>query len=342
MNFFLNQVKNNIVDCLQGISWFFASKQKKQSLLQNVFTLIQLDPEANDLLHQAQADGVKIVLSSGLLFFSEKTMGDFSINEQKIRLNPLAALESIASTLAHELRHYQQYKKLGITSENFHQISRNPRVAFIFNRVAEIDARVFEEKFIRSTNFALLLLKKIQDKVVNQGGNARRITPSDIDTFRQEALLESLAEVPEYRERLPQQVKDGFFSLLKNEKLTNIYDMRAVRYLHSLRTSIISNPHYLDRYKNTSDITVQDIKGLCTMKFSECTENYMADMSVRQFEALVLKTANKDARAAVSLLQEFDTACQKGDKEQAKKIRARVQQRLKIKQRVNKLTSSMG
>lgn len=118
-----------------------------------VLRLIAADKDAQTLLDQAKKDGVKIFFSKGILGTETLACYETSPSYLEIKLSSIGedgkifTPISIAKSFAHELRHYWQYKKLSLTGNMYALKKRSPRMSFIFNRIAEADARAFEENF---------------------------------------------------------------------------------------------------------------------------------------------------------------------------------------------------
>lgn len=130
--------------------WKKVPQRKKQRLLNAIIARLEKDPQSLKLLKGAMKDKVRIGFAPELI--DSNTAAFYRISDNQIGLCPyqlsgeLETPEHIAPSLAHELRHYWQSKKMKLTPENNIHINRNPRLSLIFNRVIEADAYAFQDR----------------------------------------------------------------------------------------------------------------------------------------------------------------------------------------------------
>ena len=130
------------------LRWKLAFSSTKKKKMEEIFALVRQEKMAGELLDRALKDGIDIrfmpELVGGLTRGILRT--DIKTGEQGIFLCPAGnSPADIAGILAHELRHHWQYKKVPF-SEPQHQFA-TPSLSFIFNRVREADAYVFQARF---------------------------------------------------------------------------------------------------------------------------------------------------------------------------------------------------
>lgn len=140
MNFF----KKNFLK----LRWKLAFPSTKKKKMEEVFALVRREKMAGALLDQALKDGIDIRFMPELVGGPTRGMlrTDMKTGEQVIFLCPAESNPAgIAGILAHELRHHWQSKKVPF-SEPQHQFA-TPSLSFVFNRVREADAYVFQARF---------------------------------------------------------------------------------------------------------------------------------------------------------------------------------------------------
>ena len=317
MNFFAKLKKR--------LQWARTPDQEKQRLMESAITLLHFDPDAQELFRMAKEDGVDIKFSSRLTGSrtAARHVLNFGTKKQYIEICPYTASgrlkrpEMIASDLAHELRHYWQYKQLGVTPKNANHIDRNPRLSFVFNRVAEADAYAFQDKVMRT-------LKETSDAFAVFMKEFPSPTPGQAYLINREAnkKLQKLCA------NNPQFLRERFVDMLKKGVLSESYDPQEARYLHLRHTSSLAKKTDFDAVKHIPELTLADIKKVLKSGVAKNAPGYLEDMSDNQFEALVLGCAHREALEAVNLMEKFKIAVAANDNKTAKSLRRQVEKKI--------------
>jgi hypothetical protein len=305
--------------------WARTPDQEKQQLMEKTITLLHFDPDAQELLGMARADGVEIGFSSRLTGSrtAARHVLNFGTKKQYIEICPYTALgrmkgpEAIASDLAHELRHYWQYKQLGVTPQNASHINRSPRLSFVFNRVAEADAYAFQDKVMRT-------LKETSDAFAVFMKDFPSPTPGQAYLINREANK----KLQKLRANDTQFLRERFVDMLKKETLSASYDPQEAHYLHLRHTSSIAKKTDFDAVKHIPELTLADIKKVLKSGVTTNAPGYINDMSDNQFEALVLGCAHREALEAVNLMEKFKAAVAANDNKTARALRRQVEKRI--------------
>ncbi|MCE9507314.1 MAG: hypothetical protein K8R48_03220 [Alphaproteobacteria bacterium] len=317
MNFFTKLKKR--------LQWARTPDQEKQQLLEKAVTLLHFDPDALELFRMAQADGVEIKFSSGLTGSrtAARHVLNFNKKKQYIEICPytgsgrLKTPVMIASDLVHELRHYWQYKQLGVTPQNGNHINRNPRLSFVFNRVAEADAYAFQDKFIKTMNETSDVFSEFLKEI-----------PAPTPLQAHQINYEANKKFQKLRANDAQYLRERFVEMLKKGVLSQSYDPQEARYLHLRHTSSLAEKTDFDAVKHIPELTLADIKKVLKAGVVKNAPGYLGDMSDDQFEDLVLGNAHRGALEAVNLMEKFSRAVAGNDNKTAKELRRQVKEKI--------------
>ena len=325
MNFFARMLKRR--------QWARLPEEKKRQLLAEAVELLKLDPEAYELLKMAQADGVEIKFSSELT--GSKTSAQHVLNsgtqKQYIEICPhmgsgeLKTPGKIATDLAHELRHYWQYKQLGVTPQNRKHINRSPRLAFIFNRVIEADAYAFRDRFVDTVNENFRSFAEMAEKLLKLQQSGRKPSADEIEM----ASLEITRKFRQFCAENKNYLKNEFMEYLKSKSLSDSYDPEGARYLHLFHTSWVAEKTDFDAVKHIPELTLADIRKVLKSGVTQNAPGYLDEMSDDQFEELVLSHAHQGALEAVSLMEKFRAAAASNDNQTAKILRRQVKKKIR-------------
>jgi len=315
------------------LQWARTPEKKKRQMMEETVDLLKLDPDAYELLRMARADGVEIRFSSELTgsTTSARHILNFGIQKQYIEICPYTASGELktpgktAPDLVHELRHYWQYKQLGVTPQNGNHLNRTPRLAFIFNRVAEADAYAFQDKFVDTVNETFKGVDEMTKILLEFQEKKGLLTPEDVFLFSQKINM----DFQQFRSKDGQLLKTNFMDRLKSKNLSDSYDPREVRHLHLFHTSPAARSSDFAAVKNIPELTLADIKGVLKAGVMKNAPGYLDEMSDDQFENLVLGHAHKKALEAVSLMEKFRGAVADNDNKTAKALRRQVQEKIR-------------
>jgi hypothetical protein len=303
--------------------WKNLPDDKKQQMMDRAVDLLNFDLDAYELFKMPQADGVKIYFSAGLLGSDTAAQYVQTASGQRIEICPfsqsgkLNTSTAVASSLAHELRHYWQHKKLGITPQNRFHINRNPRLAFIFNRVVEADAYAFQDKFMKTMTESLNIFSDFAKKIPYP-------TTEEAQKINQQATKKFL----KLRAGEENYMRARFLARLENEELSNGYDPEKARHLHLWHTHSLAETTDFDAVKSVPELNLADIKNMLRTHVGKDAASYLGGMTDDSFEDLVLGHAHPDALEAVTLMEKFNKAVAANDNKTAKELRRRVKEKI--------------
>ncbi len=275
---------------LKQLQWALTSQKEKQRLMDAITGVLETVPETRALLKMAQEDHIKI-------YFEPRLAGtniEGFLDEHSIAVNPFGSLSGRSVTLAHELRHYWQYKKLGITKQD---LANSPRLSFIFNRIIEADAFAFEAMWAGQR--AALTGGKKPHVIMTKMGKDSTISRTEI----------------------PLSYKEIFSLYMRARNIADGYDPReAAGLFHFGIQAKAPQP--------ATGVTIHDIRKVLKEGVIDGAPGYLDNLSDRQFEALVLRHANPQAYQAVKLMEKFNAAVAANDNQSAKTLRLQIQKKI--------------
>lgn len=301
------------------LQWALKSKKEKQALLDSVFELIGYSGEAQKLLDLARADGVEICFDTSLT--GSRVGGFFSPSASKIKMCPFTPEGEISTAiimaphLVHELRHYWQYKNLGLTPENFYHPERNLRTAFLLSRVFEADAFAFQHAFIGNINEIYSKIKEADKKILE--AQEKGLSPDERDVLDKE-----LKKLRPSRQTDATYLAEEFIKIVKDKRISDAYDPKKAIYLYEAQIS------GFDEVKNVPELTISDIKKVLKAGTAENAPGYLDNLTDREFERLILGHAHREAFHAVRLMEKFKLAAADNDNEKAKILHTQVRKKI--------------
>jgi hypothetical protein len=286
---------------IKQLRWAFTRQHTKQQMMDNVISALEADPETRQLLEMVRADHINIRLEPRLS--DTGTDGAYTLGFNTISLDPFLPLERQQATLAHELRHYWQYKKLDMTPRKYlASISGNPRLAFIFNRVIEADAFTFATMWQMSKDAA-----------------ARGEAQPQVVTMVFSDKTEKTASF----------TYEGIFSMyLDSKAFSNSYDTREALHLYGqLRNGVLKSMG--TRLLGVPEVTIGEMRDMLKAGVANDAPAYAGILSDRQFEALVLRHADKHAYQAVRLMKKFNAAVAVNDNKTVEETYIQLRKKVK-------------
>lgn len=300
---------NFLQKCKERLQWTLTSREKKEAFLEEAFSILRKDPNTAALLKMARADNIKIQFAPKLI--GTNTEASFSPLDQMIRISPGFDVGDIAVSLAHELRHYWQCKKLGLTAENYFDIYRTPKLAFIFNRVAEADAYAFQGNFTHKMN------KKLN-------GPFRKAAHKEKAAYtREEALQKKRRE----REKDISLLRKIFFATLASDGISSVYDPVETRRVYGWYIVTSPKKRKANAVNDLPNFTMANLRKLLKAGVTDNAPDYMGDLTDAQFEKVVLMCADKASKHAVLLVDKLNKAEAVNDKKAARALRPKVKQK---------------
>ncbi len=280
------------MNLLKRLQWARTPQKEKQQLMDTLMKVLEELPETRALLAQAREDGVDIRFTAALT--GTATSAAYYPRELEVEVDPFAEPMELVLSLAHELRHHWQYKKLGMPPQTDDYLYKTPRLAFIFGRVVEADAFAFEKKIEN----ALILMSL--DRAIAAAGKS----PPPGDT----------------KENIRRSCKERFIETLQDISFSDHYDLSDVRVIYNVAA---------DRVDSDSELTIADVRSLLKAGVTKNAPGYLDELSDRQFEALVLRHANPQAYQAVKLMEKFNAAVAANDNQAAKTLQRQLKQKIR-------------
>ncbi len=222
--------------------WMLKPAAQKQRLLERAAEVLRLDPETYALYESAKRNGVAIHFDSTMIGgWAGATFGFAQGNgECSIRLRPRENVHEIAEILAHELRHYWQYKTLGQSPAQWSaQRLHGGELSLVFNRVIEADAYAFQMRFARIVDGHDRLSKDMARLLDRQREQNRELAPEHIMAVNKIGAEEWKV----IKADAGSEMARVFQKYLLSEKLVADYDIPLALYIHEqgLNTAVNDN-----------------------------------------------------------------------------------------------------
>lgn len=281
-------------------------KGREGKALEQAKRILRIYDVTADLLQQAEAAGYKIRIDRKLK--GKGILGQFKLRPREITLQPGRPADDTALTLAHELRHFQQYRAMGYVNVTEHpdRYFNDARTALIFIRTIEADAFAFEF-------FVHEKLKTI--------GEALKMVETETRAVLQERGLQGLdpAAHDEVQRRLNQKQDSRFlFSPEKDIAQMQIFFKAAIKHLHSYGKDALVNHAFLKTQtpppapRDDMKISFPRLRRILHVGVPDKGFDYFSGLTDRDFGAMVMEHVPSEQRRAIRLMNLFNAASEKG------------------------------
>ena len=263
------------------------SPEKKDKQLRYALEILEYVPQTHRLLKRARRDGISFA-------FYEDHAGtgvsaSFSFEDKAIYINPLLLANDMPRSLAHELRHYQQYRDQKWTKTFIAScIEASPRLSVIVDRIMEADAYSFEE---------------IMGDMIDVARQRRR---QGMSAATSRKLFRAAARETAEADRKERRAVFGMALLGLDE-----YDADTVQ-------------HHVEQYvqkrgfraAETEDVrrrtSLSKLREMFNMGVDAGARNYMAEVSDKKLLKAILMPIKPETRRAIWAAENFHRASRKG------------------------------
>ena len=282
------------------LKWMITPKAERDALMEKALQQGTFVDDMAPLLKMAQEDGV-VIRPSAALIGTGTSAGLLPKNDGtfEILINPERLQEPGADfSMLHELYHYAQYKRVGLTGADKEMRLPNLRKKMLCTRVIEADAYASCQMALERMEYTAKTIAAVRAKGCEMAGKKEG---EELST--EEFMAAATAFNAESREEpdlySPQRKEELFRKYLK--KLGS-YDMECVN--NHLQWQLTRPP--TDKASQELAMSVSDIRKVLQADLQGTP--YFESMSDKDFEAMVMQDVHPDLRAAVDLSEEFDAA----------------------------------